>query len=368
VDHAIASVLLLEKEPDFLSLPDPADGSAYCPVKRFDKETAYLSPDTRAANAKTIIEEAKANQLRSAGVYASGSWFIAIGNSRGLFVYHHESSAECSVTMEGQDSSGWGKAQSIRARRIDPFSLAHKAAQAAKLSATPIEISPGKYTVILPPSAVLDLLCFLWYDFSATSHKDKLSSLLGKVGTQVFGHNITIADDCSHALQAGQPFDGEGMPRKTVTLVERGVLKNLVYGRKSAKHFAIEPSGHGLPEPSPQGELAQNIVVAGGETSMDEMIESTDHGILLSRVWYVRLVDPASVLLTGMTRDGTFLIERGKISRGLINLRFNVSVLDLLNSVVQLGPSARTAGEEGAPSVVPAMKVTDFNFTSTTKF
>jgi PmbA protein len=222
--------------------------------------------------------------------------------------------------------------------------------------------------VILPPSAVLDLVAFLWYDFAATSHKDKLSSLVGKVGQKVFGKNITVRDDFSHPLQAGPPFDGEGMPRQAVNLIEKGVVKNLVYGRRSAKHFKVESTGHGLAEPSPMGEIPTNIVLEGGNSSLAEMVATTDYGVLLSRVWYVRVVDPTSVLLTGMTRDGTFLIENGKIVKGVKNLRFNVSVIELLNNVLALGPAVRAAGEEGDPNVVPAMKVANFHFTSTTKF
>ncbi len=401
VDNAITAILLLEKEPDLLTLPEPPKIDAYAVVNRFDSSTAELTPAARAKYVQAMIDQATGEQAmieqaigkqagrmqvgdgavgqtidsqatsensRTSGVYASGSWFAAIGNSRGVFAYHEESSAECSVTVERRNSSGWGKAQSIDARKINSGSLAKAASDAAKFSADPIEIAPGKYTVILPPSAVLDLLCFLWHEFAATSHKDKLSSLLGKVGKKILGENITIIDDFTHPLQAGAPFDGEGLPRKVVTLVEKGVLKNLVYGRKSAKFFQVESTGHGLAEPSPEGETPQNIVVLGGNTEIAEMIASTERGILLSRVWYVRLVDPTTVLLTGMTRDGTFLIESGKIKNGLLNLRFNVSVLELLNNVVALSPAVRAAGEESAPAVVPAMKVENFNFTSTTKF
>jgi predicted Zn-dependent protease len=246
--------------------------------------------------------------------------------------------------------------------------MAERAAHKAVASADPVEIDPGHYTVILEPSAVLDLCGGLWYDFTGTSYEDKLSCFLNKLGKQALGRNITIYDDAYHPLQDGEPFDGEGMPRKKVCLVDKGVVKNLVYGRRSAKHFGVEPTGHGEPEPNSMGEYPENIVIEGGNTTLDDMIRTTDRGILLTRVWYVREVDPSSKIVTGMTRDGTFLIEHGKIKSGVKNLRFNESIIDMLSRVEALGPAVRAAGEETGPAVVPAMKVAFFNFESTTKF
>jgi predicted Zn-dependent protease len=368
VDNAIAVVDMLTPEKDLLPLTKPFSAKKYGKVNRYNKETATMSPKKRALEIRKIIDAASTSNVRSSGVYASGSWFYAVGNSRGLFVYHQESSAECSVTIEKENSSGWGKSQSTAHDSINPTTIVAHAVQTAETSHDPIEIEPEKFTTILPPSAVLDLLSFLWYEFAATGHKDKLSSLIDKVGEKVFGDNINITDDFTHPLQAGLPFDGEGMPRQIVNLVENGVLKNLVYGRKSAQFFGVECTGHSLAEPSLTGEMPLNLVVQGGPTSIEEMITSTERGILLSRVWYVRMVDPTILLLTGMTRDGTFLIENGKITSGLKNMRFNISLIELLNNVVQLGPVVRAAGEEGFPAVIPPMKIADFNFTSATKF
>jgi predicted Zn-dependent protease len=270
--------------------------------------------------------------------------------------------------MCAENSTGWAKAQSPLGKNLDIRAMAERAAKKAVASANPIEINPGHYTVILEPSAVLDLCSDLWYDFTGTSVLDKLSCFRDKLGQQALGKNITIYDDVYHPLQDGEPFDGEGMPRKKVCLVDKGVIKNLVYGRRSAKEFGVEPTGHGAREPSSLGEYPENIVVEGGDTSLEEMIRTTDTGILLTRVWYVREVDPTSKIVTGMTRDGTFLIEGGKISRGVKNLRFNESLIDMLNRVEALGLAVRAAGEESSPAVVPAMKVAYFNFESTTKF
>lgn len=371
VDNAIIAVKLLPEDPTVLPLPDPTLTKLHdrgVEFDRYDRGTGEMSADERSNSVNSMIDVAKKQNLSCAGTYGAGGDSIAIGNSNGMFHYHNESGCECSVTVVAPNSSGWAKVHDPKSMQVDARALAQSASKNAILSADPRDVPPGKYTVILPPSAVLDLLGFLWGDFSATSHIDKLSSLLGKVGQKVFGENINIKDDVFHPMQAGAPFDGEGLPRTIVTLVENGVVKNLVYGRKSAAKMNAKPTGHGVSEPSPEGEFPVNLVMTGGTASLDDMVKSTDRGILLSRVWYVRLVDPTSILLTGMTRDGTFLVENGKISYGIKNLRFNVSVIDMLNNVLALGPAVRAAGEGSFPAVVPALKVANFNFSSTTKF
>lgn len=368
VDNAIVIAKLLEKDPELLPLYQPECSGNGSQISRFDRKTAAFSPVARASAISKVIAVARAQKLNGAGIFSSGASVLAIGNSAGLFEFHQETEAECSITMTAPDSSGWAKAHNPAVSLIDAQAMAGRAADKALTSRSPSEIDPGKYTVILEPSAVLDLLGFLWYDFAGTSHLDQLSCFLNKVGQKLLGDNITISDDAFHPLQAGSPFDGEGLPRTAVKLVENGVIKNLVYGRRSAAKFGVKPTGHGVTEPSSMGEYPVNIVVEGGSTSLDEMIASTDKGILLTRVWYVREVDPATKIVTGMTRDGTFLVEGGKVKQGVKNLRFNVSLIEMLNNVVALGPSQRTAGEESFPAVVPAMKVNNFNFASTTRF
>ncbi len=371
VDNAIKAVKLLPEDAKVLPLPDlaltkPLERSGE--FNRYDRDTGEMSADQRSDSVNAMIDVAKKQKLSCAGTYGSGGDSLAIGNSNGMFHYHNESGCECSVTVVAPNSSGWAKVHDPKKTQVDAKALAESAAKNAVLSANPKDVDPGKYTVILPPSAVVDLLGFLWGDFTGTSHVDKLSSLLGKVGTKVFGDNINVEDDVFQPFQSGARFDGEGLPRTVVKLVENGVVKNLVYGRQSAAKMNAKPTGHGVSEPSPTGEYPVNLVMQGGTTSLDEMIKSTERGILLTRVWYVRLVDPTTILLTGMTRDGTFLIENGKLSYGIKNLRFNASVIDMLNNVLALGPSVRAAGEDSFPAVVPALKVANFNFSSTTKF
>jgi predicted Zn-dependent protease len=367
VDNTISAAKLLERDPDLPELVTPDETNGRAP-DRFDRDTADIDPDGRAGHIKEMIDVAKASGLVGAGTYSSGEWYTAIGNSAGIFQFHHETSAEASITMRIGDSAGWAKAQSPRARDVKPADLARRAAEKAQRGINPIEIPPGRYKVILEPAAVLDLLWFLWYDFSATSHLDKVSSLLNKVGQKVFEERINITDDYEHPLQSGTPFDGEGMSRKVVKLVEKGVFQNMVYGQRSAKKLKKKATGHALQEPNVLGEYPQNLVVGGGNTSLEQMIADADRAILVTRVWYVRVVDPATVLITGLTQDGTFLVENGQIKSGVKNMRFNISVLEMLTKVLSLGPSLRTSGEEGSPAVIPPMTVADFNFTELSLF
>jgi predicted Zn-dependent protease len=354
-----------QPNPDLLPMPGPQECA---PVERFYPATAELTPEARAHGVREAVEIARRRGQTAAGIFSSGAAMQAILNSAGLFVYHQDTRSEFSVTMLGGNSSGWAKANSPDVRNINVEELALRASAKAALSAEPVELKPERYTVILEPAAVLDLVGFLFYDFSGLAIHDQRSFLTGRLGMQLFGENISIADDVYHPLQSGAPFDGEGMYRKTVPLVERGVVRNVVYSRQTAKLMQAEPTGHGFPLPNEFGEAPMNIVIAGGDASVDNMIAGTERGILVTRLWYIREVDPYEKVLTGMTRDGTFLIEDGQARRGILNFRFNQSMIEMLSKVEMLGPAERAAGEEAFEMVLPAMKVRDFNFTEVTKF
>jgi predicted Zn-dependent protease len=294
--------------------------------------------------------------------------------------WHKQTSAEVSITMLAGDSSGWQKANSPNVRNLDVLALAETAARKATTSAAPKEIPAGKYTVILEPAAVLDIVGFMFWDFSGQAILDQRSFLNQRVGTQLFGENINIWDDASHPLQSGTPFDGEGMRRQRVPLVEKGVVNRVVYARGTAEKMKkseyapqvgpIASTGHGFLLPNEMGEMPGSIVFADSPNpqTVDQMIASTERGILATRLWYIREVDPYEKILTGMTRDGTFLIENGKLQSGIRNFRFNESLLHMLSNVEAMGTPVRASGEESFDMVAPAMKVKEFNFTEVTKF
>ncbi len=362
-----ALALARVQPPDRGLLPMPGL-QRYRGVDRFSEETAQLGPAVRAEAVRRVIARAEKDRLTTAGVFSSGASATRLLNSRGLAAFHEETVSEFSVTMLSESSSGWAKKTSPHWKDLEPEMLADRAARKALLSGQPREVTPAKYSVILEPAAVLDLLGFLVLDFGALAVGEKRSCLTDRVGQKVFGENITVHDDVFHPLQSGAAFDGEGFPRQQVTLVEKGVVKNLVYARQTAAKMGREPTGHGFPLPNEIGEAPMNIVVEGERSSPEEMIRSTPQGLLVTRLWYIREVDPYQKILTGMTRDGTFWIEDGEVQHGVKNLRFNQSLIEMLRQVEMMSPSQRASGEESFDMVVPAMKVREFNFSSLTKY
>ncbi len=353
------------KDPRLLPLPGK---QRYRSVNRFIPSTAALTPEDRARAVRRACDLAVQCGQNAAGIFASGQSQTAVGNSRGLFAAYRETHAEFSITMQEEPAASWAKANATNVKDLDPQKLAERASEKAHLATNATELSPGRYTVILEPAAVLDLVGFLFYDFAATALEDKRSCLNDRMGKPLFGKNISITDDAYHPFQLGAPFDGEGLPRQRVQLVDRGTPKNLVYSRTSAKAARKQPTGHGFALPNEYGEAPMNLVFAGGDSSLEKMIASTDHGLLVTRLWYIREVDPYEKIMTGMTRDGLFLVEKGKVSSAVRNFRFNQSILEMLRNVELLGPAIRATGEEAFEMVVPAMKVRDFHFSEVTKF
>ena len=353
------------KNPDLLPMLRP---QKYQKVARFFQATANTTPEDRARAVAGVCKMAERAKQTAAGIFASGETESITANSKGLVATYRQTRAEFSVTMLEKNSSGWAKANSPDIGTINPEALALSASQRALNSREPREIEPGHYTAILPPAAVLDLVGFLFYDFAGTAVLDKRSCFTGRIGKKVLGENITLWDDVYHPLQSGPAYDGEGLSRQKVLLVDRGVVKNLVYSRATAKKMKARPTGHGFSLPNEYGEAPMNLVFEGGNTSIDEMVRATERGILVTRLWYIREVDPYEKILTGMTRDGTFLIENGRISGGIRNFRFNQSMIEMLSNVEMLGPAVRAAGEESFEMVVPAMKIANFHFSEVTKF
>jgi predicted Zn-dependent protease len=388
VESSEALAKVQHPDPDLLPMPSPAeaaggaDNSARATQvsSRHFAETAAISPQLRADVVKRIVGVAQKHQLTTAGICSSSESVEGVFNSRGLSQWYTQTLAEVSITMLGADSSGWQKANSPDVANLDPFAMAETAAKKAIDATHPAEIPAGKYTVILEPSAALDIVGFMFWDYSGMAILDQRSFLTKRIGGKLFGENITIWDDVAHPSQTGSPFDGEGLRRLRVPLVEKGVVKRVVYARATAERMKraeykdkvgpIEATGHGFPLPNEMGEMPVNIVFAAPQEpqNLAQMIASTERGILVTRLWYIREVDPYEKIVTGMTRDGTFLIEHGQVKRGVRNLRLNQSLILMLSNVEALSVPQRSCGEESFDMVVPAMKIRDFNFTEVTKF
>jgi PmbA protein len=375
-------------DPDLLPVPTSKEAGQEAQLadygvhvrSRYFPETVAITPQLRAERVKKIVDVARRHKLTTAGIFSSSESVEGVFNSRGLSQWHTQTLAEVSITMLGGDSSGWQKANSPNVENLDPESLAEVAAQRALDSVHPAELSPGKYTVILEPAAVLDIVGSMFWDFSGMAILDQRSFLTGRIGSKLFGDNVSIWDDVTHPLQTGSPFDGEGMHRHRVPLVENGVVSRVVYARAIAEKMRqseyrdkvgpIEATGHGFPLPNEMGEMPLNIVFSSPESpqSVAQMIASTERGVLVTRLWYIREVDPFEKIVTGMTRDGTFLVENGRVRQGIRNFRFNQSLIHLLSKVEAMSSPVRSCGEESFDMVVPAMKIRDFNFTEVTRF
>ncbi len=367
VEQAVAITRLTERDPELPPMAEPEPIEEPAPRRHFEA-TARATPEERALAVAEAIHAVEDNGQTAAGIYSTSETFSAIRNSRGVSVDHAETMARFSITAMAADSSGWAKASSCYHGDFDPLALAVSAASKAQASAAPEVWPAGRFTVILEPAAVLDLVGQMFGDFSATAIRDGRSFLVDRIGKHLFGENITIHDNVRHPRQSGPPFDGEGAPRQRLALVERGVVREVAWSRHAAALAGAAPTGHGFPLPNEYGEAPANVVVEGGETSLEEMIASTERGILVTRFWYIREVDPYEKIFTGMTRDGTFRIEGGKIAGGLRNFRFNQGLVEMLSNVESLSPAVRASGEESPDMVVPAMKVRDFNFTEVTRF
>jgi predicted Zn-dependent protease len=381
VQQAEALAKVQQRDPTLLPVPSPEEaGNAEAPNRHFE-QTATVDAQQRAKAVGGMVRVAKREGLTAAGIFSVSEQAEALVNSAGLDRYHAQTHAEASITMLADNSSGWQKSNSPDVGQIDAVALAERAADKAKRSAHPKELAAGKYTVILEPAAVLDLVGFMFWDFGGTALLDQRSFLNNRIGQRIFDENITIYDDVCHPLQSGPPFDGEGVGRQRLELVKDGIVKNLVYARATARQIASNPelaaqlgpvhaTGHGFPLPNEMGEAPLNIVFQSpAETkTLEQIVAETERGVYVTRLWYIREVDPYEKILTGMTRDGTFLVQNGKLQHGILNFRFNQSLLQMLSNVTDMGAPVRASGEESFDMVVPAMKVNEFNFTEVTKF
>ncbi|HEX8138614.1 MAG TPA: TldD/PmbA family protein [Pyrinomonadaceae bacterium] len=330
----------------------------------FDPATYEAGADARAAGIGATIEPSRQRNLVAAGLYDTAGGFRAIANTRGNFGYARNSLASFTTTVRTADGtgSGWGSAMSHRIADINARAVGARAVEKAELSRNPVALEPGNYTVILEPNAVGDLVAFMLFFFDARQ-ADEGRSFLSKqgggnrVGEKFFGDQVNIYTDPNYQGGPGQPFDDEGLPNARFDIVRGGVVKTLNYSRFWARKQGKEPT------PGPA-----NFIMEGGTSSIEEMIKSTERGILVTRFWYNRLVDPQTVLLTGLTRDGTFLIERGRLKSAIKNFRYNETPVKMLNNIEMMSAPVRITGSErvgeGLPVIAPALKIRDFSFTS----
>lgn len=344
---------------------DPAEFAGpqeYGSLDNFSSTTAEFSPNERAEVVGSLIEECSAREAEAAGAISNSASFQATANSGGLRAYHAGTDANFTATVSADGSTGWCDSYAVDASKLDAGAMGALALERAIAGKNPRGLEPGRYTVILEEAAVKDFLDFLnWLGFGAQAFEEGRSYMCGKIGEKITGGNITISDDAFQPLGAGVPFDYEGVPKQTVTLIENGIARGAVYDRAYAARANRSSTGHALPSRFTYGPLALNIAMRPGDSDAAEMLRSVKRGLLVSRFWYCRVVDPAKTLMTGQTRDGTFLIEDGKIVCGVKDMRFNENILEAFSRAELISKSVRRI----ETSIVPAMKIGDFRFTET---
>ncbi|HEV2879206.1 MAG TPA: TldD/PmbA family protein [Candidatus Eremiobacteraceae bacterium] len=363
VRRAYESAKLSTEDPVFPGLPGPG-GEIVDIADAFDQTTATATPDMRAAAVNDVAKIMRVHSLYGAGYVSTQSDAFAIANTKGVKRFHRSSDSAINIKAIGSDSSGYAEGFSRRFDDLEPAVLAERAAKKAVASKNPRALDPGKYTVILEAPAFREFLGYLsWIGFGAQAFEQGSSFMSGHLGEKLVGENVSIRDDYTHPLGSGIPFDFEGVPRTVVPLIERGIAKDVVYDSYYAAKLKHKNTGHALPAPHSDGPMPLNIVVDPGNTTVESMIRDVQHGVLMTRSWYIRLVDQKQTLITGMTRDGLFLIERGRLTKGLKNMRFNESIIGALGRCELASALVRSESH-----VLPAVKIEGFNFSSGTEF
>ncbi|WP_231460001.1 TldD/PmbA family protein [Pedobacter sp. Leaf132] len=352
VKRAEELAMLAPENPEFMPLLGP---QTFAESKTYNANTAAITPDTRAEMVGKSLSVSKAAGLDAAGFLENSTSFTAIMNSKGLFAYNKGTSVSFSVTVRNKQGTGSGYVEQEfnDLAKMDTLALSKIAASKANGSAGAKAIEPGKYTVILEPLAASDMLGNMFRGFDARSADEGRSFMSKKgggtrLGEQLFSENVNIYSDPLNPELPSSTWSGDGIPLKRTQWVEKGVVKNLSYSRYWAAQKNVQP----LP-------FSRSIVMEGGTQSLEDLIKSTEKGILVTRFWYIRSVDPQTLLLTGLTRDGTFYIENGEIKFPIKNFRFNESPVIMLNNVEALGKPVRTGS-----GLIPPMKIRDFTFTS----
>lgn len=350
---------LAPENPEFMPYLGPQQYGPESPT--FSEATAAMSPKERADAVQASLTEAKANKLTAAGFLSNSMGFSAMMNSKGLFAYSKSTDVAFNVTLRTEDGKGSGYATKNYNdfRKLNAKADTAIAAKKALASVTAKAIEPGKYTVILEPTAVAVMLENLFFDMDARQAEEGRSAMSKpggktKLGEQLLDERVNIYSDPWNAELPTSTWSGDGRPQQKVSWIEKGVVKNLYNSRYWAQKTGVKSI------PSPDG-----VIMQGGTKTLEELIKGTEKGILVTRLWYIRPVDPQTLLLTGLTRDGTFYIENGEIKFPVKNFRFNESPIIMLNNLEEMGKSERTvSAESNASYLLPPLKIKEFTFTS----
>lgn len=349
-------------DPAFPGLAPRADASER--PGAFDEATASASPTQRAEAVATLVGAVE-DGFHAAGAIDTTAVEVAVATTEGQFCYAASTQTSASTVVSGgEGGAGTAEVAAARFDELDPGAVGRTAFEKARDGQRPRALDPGRYDVILEPLAVTTLVSFLGYmGFGGRAIAEGRSPFSAKAGERVAGENVTIVDDALSPLTLGFPFDFEGTPKQRVALIEQGVFRGGVHDRRSAREAGVESTGHALPAPNPEGPLPLNLFLETGGSSVEDMIASTKRGLLVTRFHYTNIVHPIETTITGMTRDGTWLVEDGHVAHPVRNFRFTQSILEALSNVEAIGRESVIASEFFfAASRVPALKVAGFNF------
>jgi PmbA protein len=346
------------EDEKFVSLPKPRP---IPDVTSFADATAASTPEQRAAAARAIAAIAAEHGCRASGALSAESAEIAVANSLGIRAYAPATEASLVTVVADDGSSGYAEWRGMDIAQLDAESVARTAARKCVEGRDPCALDPGDYTVVLEPPAVGDMLFMLAYmGMGAMAFQEGRSFLSERIGEKITGDNITIWDDAADPRGIASAFDWEGVPRQKVTIIENGVARGPVYDAYTAHKEGKQSTGHAFPAPNVYGPLPTHLFLQPGGATVDDMVASTERGVLVTRFHYTNIVHEKHTIFTGMTRDGTFLIENGKVTRSISNFRFTQPILEALASVDMIGK----AGQLVEYAYVPALKISKFSFTS----
>ena len=356
VARAEETARLAPESPEFMPVLGPQE---YGSSDAFVAETARIKPEFRAEAAAASIGPAKKSEATAAGFLNDSASFSSMMNSEGLFAYHTETNVNFTVTVRTDDGtgSGWAAGDDNDVRRVDAASISDVALQKALGSREARALEPGKYTVILEPDAAASIVGRMFFAFGARQADEGRSFLAKKgggtrMGEQVFDERVTAYGDPGDSRVPVATWNGAGEPVERLSIIKDGVVDNLYYSR----YWAAQKDVESVPQPN-------NLIMVGGDKTTEQLVKDTERGILVSRLWYIRSLDPQTQLYTGLTRDGTFYVEDGEIKYPVKNFRFNDSPVIMLNNLDELGVSQRV-NVFGFPIMMPSLKIREFTFSS----
>ena len=364
-----AAVEIARLTPPSTDWPGVAEPAEYAEAGVHDEATAACTPAQRADLVARLLSPL-ATGVIAAGTVETAEGELVVVNSRGLRAYHRSTRAAASILASGEDSTGFAESSVGRLDDLDPEALGLRVDDKVRIGHHPRDVPAGDYAVVLEPSATSTLVTWLsWLAFGGKAVHEGRSVLSGRLGERLCDERVTIVDDPLSPLLPGAPFDFEGVPTRRLPLIENGVAVNVVHDRASAYAAGAESTGHALPAPNPEGPLPLHPMMEPGSAPTADLIAGCERGIFVTRFHYTNSLHPIETMLTGMTRDGTFLIEDGAIAGGVHNLRFTQSIVAALNAVEDVGSETEIATDLffGAGRA-PAVRLSSFAFSSTTDF